>query len=129
MADDEHRFAENLERIALKKAANNEVFHHVKEVVDKKLRGGISTVRIITARHRKTPQDTHKTPQDTAKDLQDTTRDLKKDACKVIIAIQGYGGGVGGGVDVVVVGGGGGWGGGGAFFSKFCFFTIRAKMQ
>ena len=43
--------------------------------------------------NRKTPQDTHKTPQDTARHLQDTARDLKKDACKVIIDIQGYGGG------------------------------------
>ena len=61
-----------------------------------------SAVRLITARHRKTPQDTarhrktpqdaHKTPQDTARQLQDTARDLKKDACKVIIDIQGYGG-------------------------------------
>ena len=51
-----------------------------------------------TARHRKTPQDTHKTPQDTARHLQDTARDLKKDAWKVIIDIQGCGGGGGGGV-------------------------------
>ena len=28
LADDEHRFAENLERLAVKKAANNEVFYH-----------------------------------------------------------------------------------------------------
>ena len=70
------------------------------------------TVRLITARHRKTPhdtarhrktpQDTHKTPQDNARQLQDTARDLKKDACKVIIDIQGYGGGGGGGGGGVV---------------------------
>ena len=62
-------------------------------------------VRLITARHRKTPQDTarhRKTPQDTARHLQDTARDLKKDAWKVIIDIQGCGGGGGRGR-------GGGW--------------------
>ena len=45
--------------------------------------------------YRKIPQDTHKTPQDTARHRQDTAKDLKKDACKVIIDIQGYGGGGG----------------------------------
>ena len=68
-----------------------------------------------TARHRKTPQDTHKTPQDTARHLQDTARDLKKDACKVIIDIQGYGGG------------GGGWGGG-AFLLHFCTNCEKTKL-
>ena len=58
-----------------------------------------------TARHRKAPQGTARHPQDTHKTptrhLQDTTTDLKKDACKVIIDIQGHGGGGGGGVELM----------------------------
>ena len=81
-----------------------------------------------TARHpqdtHKTPQniarhlqDTHKTPQDTARHLQDTVRDLKKDACNVIIDIEGYGGG----------GGGGGVGGGVDDVTKVLFFHNSCK--
>ena len=79
-----------------------------------------------TARHRKTPTRHRKTLQDTARHLQDTARDLKKDAWKVIIDIQGCGGGVGGG--------GGGGGGvvtkffGRTFLLHFCTNCEKTKL-